>query len=137
MKIVKNNLWIGSNYSGFYRYNRELDKFEQYCKDPNDLNSLSNDNVSSIFEDNQGTLWIGTELGLNRFNFETGQFMHYMNAPSDIRSISNNVVSSITETPDGALWIGTENGLNRLVRNGEKEYFIRYDLSSVTGAGQS
>lgn len=125
----RGNLWAGTNYTGFYRYNRELDVFEQYSRDPEDMNSLSNDNVWAIFEGRDGAFWIGTERGLNRFRPEEGQFVHYMNNPVDSRSLSHNFVYTIAETPDGSLWVGTEEGLNRLVRNGGEEYFIRYNLA--------
>lgn len=122
-------LWFGTNYTGFYRYDRERDAFVQYCHDPENMNSLSNDNVWSVFEDSGGVLWIGTEKGLNRFNPETGQFVHYEHEPSDARSLSHNFVYSITQTPDGSLWVGTEEGLNRMVRKDGQEYFVRYNLA--------
>lgn len=125
----KGNLWIGTNYTGFYRYDRELDVFEQFSHNPEDMNSLSNDNVWSIFEDREGLLWIGTERGLNRFNPETGQFIHYEHDPTDGRSLSHDFVYSIAQTADGSLWIGTEEGLNRLVRKDGEQYFIRYGLA--------
>ena len=126
----KGRLWFGTNYTGFYRYDREHDVFVQYSHNPEDMNSLSNDNVWSIFEDNEGIFWIGTEKGLNRFNPETGQFVHYENDPSDTRSLSHNFVYSVTQTPDGSLWAGTEEGLNRMVKKEGQEYFIRYNLAS-------
>lgn len=125
----KGVLWVGTNYTGFYRYDREQDNFVQYCKNPEDMNSLSSDNVWAIFEDKGGTYWIGTNQGLNRFNPKTNQFIHYVNSPGDSRSLSHNFVYSITETSDGSLWVGTEKGLNRLIRNGDEEYFIRYNLA--------
>jgi signal transduction histidine kinase/ligand-binding sensor domain-containing protein/DNA-binding response OmpR family regulator len=125
----KGNLWIGTNYTGFYRYDRDRDFFEQYCRNPEDMNSLSNDNVWAIYEDNEGIFWIGTERGLNRFNPQTGRFVHYENDPADKRSLSHNFVYSISQTPDGSIWVGTEEGLNRLIRNGRREYFIRYNLA--------
>lgn len=125
----RGNLWAGTNYTGFYRYNRERDIFEQYCHKPEDENSLSNDNVWAIVEDREGALWIGTERGLNRFRPETGQFARYENDPSDSRSLSHDFVYTIAQAPDGSLWVGTEEGLNRLVRNGDEEYFIRYNLA--------
>ncbi|HMQ45965.1 MAG TPA: two-component regulator propeller domain-containing protein [Saprospiraceae bacterium] len=125
----RGNLWIGTNYSGFYRYDRKLDVFEQFCKKPEDMNSLSNDNVWAVFEDKDGYIWIGTERGLNRFNPDTRQFVHYENDPTDERSLSHDFVYSIAQTEDGSLWVGTEEGLNRLVKNGNEEYFIRYDLT--------
>ena len=124
----KGNLWIGTNYTGFYRYNRDQDIFEQYCRNSADMNSLSNDNVWAIFEDEEGIFWIGTEKGLNRFNPVTGHFIHYENDPTDSRTLSYDFVYSITQTVDGSLWVGTEEGLNRLITNDKEEYFIRYDL---------
>ncbi|MEZ4931084.1 MAG: two-component regulator propeller domain-containing protein [Saprospiraceae bacterium] len=124
----KRRLWIGTNYSGFYRYDREQDVFVQYCRNPEDQNSLSDNNVLAICEDRNGLLWIGTEHGLNRFNPETGHFIKYENNPKDGRSLSHNFVYSIAETSDGTLWVGTEEGLNRMVNNGDKTYFIHYDL---------
>ncbi len=125
----KGNLWIGSSYTGFYRFDREREAFEQYANDPKDMNSLSNNNVSSIIEDDAGMLWIGTEQGLNRFDPTTKQFLHYKHDPSDSRSLSHNFVYSIGQTADGSLWVGTEEGLNRLVEKDGKEYFVQYDLA--------
>jgi signal transduction histidine kinase/ligand-binding sensor domain-containing protein/DNA-binding response OmpR family regulator len=126
----KGRLWFGTNYTGFYRYDREQDAFVQYCHTPGNMNSLSNDNVWSVFEDRDGIFWIGTENGLNRFNPETGQFVHYKHDPSDTRSLNHNFVYSIAQTPDGSLWIGTEEGLNRLVRKEGQEYFVHYNLAA-------
>jgi signal transduction histidine kinase/ligand-binding sensor domain-containing protein/DNA-binding response OmpR family regulator len=125
----KGNLWIGSSYTGFYRFDREREAFEQYANDPKDMNSLSNNNVSSIIEDQAGMLWIGTEQGLNRFDPITKQFLHYKHDPSDSRSLSHNFVYSIAQTADGSLWVGTEEGLNRLVEKDGKEYFVQYELA--------
>lgn len=127
----KNNLWIGSTYTGFYKYEREYDKFTQYIKDPENMNTLSNNNVWVIFEDSKGRIWVGTENGLNRFDVEQNKFIHYLNNPSDSRSLSNNFIYNIKETDDGSLWIGTKEGLNRLIEDSEngKDFFVRYDLS--------
>ncbi len=126
----KGRLWFGTNYTGFYRYDRDRDAFVQYAHNPEDMNSLSNDNVWCVFEDRDGIFWIGTEKGLNRFNPETGQFVHYEHEPSDTRSLSHNFVYSVAQTSDGSLWAGTEEGLNRMVKRNGQEYFIRYNLAA-------
>jgi len=123
-----NNLWVGTNYTGFYKYDRAQDKFIQYHKKNDDLNSLSNNNVYAIFEDSKGILWIGTENGLNRFDPETETFKHYFHSESDKRSLSHSFVYSISESPDSTIWIGTERGLNRLVESKDGDYFQYYDL---------
>lgn len=124
-------LWIGTNYSGFYLYDREKETFIRFFHDPANRNSLSSNNVWAILEDREGMLWIGTEAGLNRFDPATRAFICYDHDPRDSRSLSHSFVYSILEMPDGSLWVGTETGLNRLVRgkNGGSDFFIRYSLA--------
>lgn len=127
----RQQLWVGSTYSGFYRYDRDKDEFRQFVDDPGDMNSLSNNNIWAITEDRYGMLWIGTENGLNRFDPATGNFLHFHRIDGDTRSLSNNFVYSLAETRNGDLWVGTEKGLNRLIRNpdGSPQYFAHYPLS--------
>jgi len=129
----KNRLWIGTSHSGFYRYDRDLDKFIQYTTRERDMNSLSSSNVWAITEDRFGDLWIGTEHGLNQFDPDAETFVRYESLENDPRSLSHNFVYSIAESPSGILWVGTENGLNRLVRDDEHvpAYFARLPLSDT------
>ena len=49
----------GPDAGGLNKLNKETGKFTRYLHDPNNPNSLYNNKVSAIFEDNTGTLWIG------------------------------------------------------------------------------
>ena len=122
-------LWVGTLGGGLNRLDREsapgagAGQFTHYQNDPDDPHSLSNDNVQSIYEDQAGVLWIGTNGGgLDRLDRESapgagaGQFIHYQNDPDDPHSLSNDNVQSIYEDQAGVLWIGTNGGgLDRLV----------------------
>ncbi len=55
----------------------------------NYLNGLSNDNVTSIAQDNFGFIWIATENGLNRF--DGYEFVNYFVNNKQIKLPSNNV----------------------------------------------
>jgi len=102
--------------------------------DPNNPNSLSYNQIETIYEDRSGWLWIGTFTGgLNKYNPHKGQFIRYQNNPNDPNSLSNDIIRAIYEDREGTLWVGTDGGLNKLVRNsagnGDEEYpphFIRY-----------
>lgn len=68
-----------------------------------------NQNVSAIFQDHKGILWVGTQGGLARWD---GQIWK-MFTRSDGLSASD--VRAIAEDREGNLWIGTDGGgLNRL-----------------------
>jgi len=127
----KKRLWVGTNYTGFYLYDRDLDKFIQYQKDNNDMNSLSNNHVLAINEDSDGYIWIGTENGLNRFSPETEDFIHFENSEVDEKSKGYKGIVSIVLSEDGNLWVGCEVGLDLLVKgkNGAPDYFIKYYLT--------
>ncbi|MGD2092988.1 MAG: two-component regulator propeller domain-containing protein [Candidatus Aminicenantes bacterium] len=75
---------------------------------------LASDLVVSIYEDRQGTLWIGTDGGgLN--SMKNGKFSTYTTRDG----LSSNMIRPISEDREGNLWIGTfGGGLNRM-KNGK------------------
>jgi ligand-binding sensor domain-containing protein/serine phosphatase RsbU (regulator of sigma subunit) len=83
---------------------------------------LSQNNVSCIFQDTKGYLWIGTHAGLNRYNGK--HFEVFVNDPEDSLSISDNTISGISEDVEQNIWVATENGLNKY--NRETNTFERY-----------
>ena len=65
--------------------------FVTYRNDPNDSTSISNNYIQTLFEDQQGQLWIGTRGGgLNRFDRKTKIFEHYTNNENIPSSLPNN-----------------------------------------------
>jgi ligand-binding sensor domain-containing protein/signal transduction histidine kinase len=107
-------LWIGTN-NGLDQFNPSTGTFTHYRHNPINPNSLSDNHISAIEEDLQGSLWIGTlENGLNRFNRQRGIFTRYQNRRGDQKSLSNDAILSIHQSRDGNIWVGTAGGgLNR------------------------
>ncbi len=58
-------IWIGTKGNGINRFNFVTKNFSHWANNPKDPNSISNNNVYTIFEDSRGVFWIGTENGLN------------------------------------------------------------------------
>jgi signal transduction histidine kinase/ligand-binding sensor domain-containing protein/DNA-binding response OmpR family regulator len=133
-KDKNGNLWIGTD-GGLNKLINRIDKsssatFVRYLNNPKDPTSISNNQVWCIYQDKQGTIWIGTSGGLNKLispdNVQSeATFIHYTHDLGNPTSLSGNQVSSIYEDNSGNFWIGTEEGgLHKFDRKSEK--FIRY-----------
>ena len=73
-------------------------------------NGLSKSSITTILQDSQGFIWVGTFNGLNRY--DGYEFTVYQYDQNNQQSISHNYISSMIEDDDGKLWIGTSDGLN-------------------------
>jgi ligand-binding sensor domain-containing protein/two-component sensor histidine kinase len=83
---------------------------------------LSQVNVTCIFQERRGFIWVGTDDGLNRY--DGYKFIKYRPNPKDSNSLTSKFISDIVEDDDGNLWIATRNGLNKMdIKTGK---IIRY-----------
>jgi signal transduction histidine kinase/ligand-binding sensor domain-containing protein len=104
-------LWIGTLGGGLCSFDPKTNNFRRYPFIKNERNTpnhnaLDDETVFDIYEDKQGTIWVGTNLGgLNRLNRETGAFTSYQNQIPGFMTISN-----IFEDNGGNLWSATHLG---------------------------
>ncbi|RYY52621.1 MAG: hybrid sensor histidine kinase/response regulator, partial [Chitinophagaceae bacterium] len=109
MEDRRGNLWVGTAY-GIDMKDAKTGEWIHYGNAPG-TNSLSNNNVISMFESGTGFIWISTREGLNLFDPATRQFRSF-----DRRDgLPDNTILSNTEDAKGNLWITTPNGLCNLV----------------------
>jgi DNA-binding CsgD family transcriptional regulator len=72
--------------------------------------SLSHDQVSALFEDGAGRLWVGTQDGLNLLDRLRGTFTTYRLGPYPVAASGRNSVTAICQDRRGFLWVGTHGG---------------------------
>jgi signal transduction histidine kinase/ligand-binding sensor domain-containing protein len=102
-------LWFATWGGGLHRLDPRTGQWKAYRHNPNDPRSLSRDSVFALLIDHRGTLWVGTEDGLDAFDPKTEQFKHYK-----VEALSPNRERTVAEDPQGILWLGTlYNGLHR------------------------
>lgn len=65
----KGDIWITTYDDGLLLFNPEVAAFAHFQYDPDNTNSLSNNEVTQLTEDRYGNIWAGTFLGLNRLHF--------------------------------------------------------------------
>lgn len=91
-------LWIGTRGGLGYYHDGHLTTYTT-------RDGLSNNFVLSLYEDPEGTLWIGTSGGgLNRL--KNGKFVDFTTRDG----LSSDMVMSIHGDTDGVLWLGTAGG---------------------------
>ncbi|HKN19763.1 MAG TPA: two-component regulator propeller domain-containing protein, partial [Terracidiphilus sp.] len=117
-------LWIGTQSTGVDRVTGVAERFTTYRHNSHDANSLSNNVVSAIATGSAGTLWIGTEAGLDHFDGRT--FTHYIASPNDPSRLSPGPARSVAVDSRGVVWTATYGGgLDRL--DGQHVKHFRHD----------
>ena len=104
------NLWISSIAGVLLRQPasyRGTDTFFEYRHNPDESNSLSNSHIWSVYVDDSGEVWVGTNHGLNRFVKEKDCFERYL---MDTESGAG-FIYDIVKDRKGYLWMTTEKGL--------------------------
>ena len=121
-------LWVGTGGQGLIGldpdslFGRRV-SYTQYLHDPNNPASLTDNAVWSIYEDQRGMLWVGTQSGLDRLDRFSDTFLHY----PELDRLPNNTILCILDDADGNLWISTNNGLIRF--NPLKGESRKFDVS--------
>lgn len=87
---------------------------------------VSNVAATTMYQDRQGFLWIGTWNGLYRYDgYNLKKFKLTITSPDEIKGEK---IIALFEDRDDYLWVGTENtGLYRLDRTTEKFKVYQYD----------
>ena len=97
-------LWFGTVGAGVNRLDRRTGKFKVFRHQPADPHSLSHDTVQTILVDHRGTIWVGSEDGLNEFDEATQSFRVYKAG----QGRNESRVDQLAEDAHGALWITTQ-----------------------------
>ena len=72
-----------------------------------DSPGLTQTGVSSMLEDRNGTLWVGTlSDGMLKFDRARQRFTRYRNDPSNLESLSENRITTLFEDREGHIWTG-------------------------------
>ncbi len=101
-------MWIGTQGGG-------LDRFDGYdvvshVHDPRAPGSLASNNITDLFEDAAGTLWVATWAGVSRYDRARARFRNWS---ADDGSGLLGWANVVAQTADRTLWVGTMAGLNR------------------------
>jgi len=109
-------IWAGTS-TGLFKFVRDIGdsgyKSYRYLPEPGNPGSITGEYISSIFEDSDSNLWVGTIGGaLNKVKNEADhhtpvEFSHFEVLRDNPRAIRSNIIYAIHEDRQKQLWIGT------------------------------
>lgn len=102
------DFWFVTSH-GIYQHLKASDEVKHYTYNPNNSESIGNNNATSVFEDSKGKIWVSTVNGLSLFDRETASF----NRITTEDGLPSNIIYRIVEDDNGFFWLSTANGLVR------------------------
>ena len=119
-------IWIAVPPTGLNYYDRPSDRWTQYVRDQSGRNERAVNvapGVVSLCEGREGTIWVGTDVGLFRFDRQAARFTLF----NEKDGLADNFIDAILEDGKGCLWLCTTSGLSKFdPTNGS---FRNYDAS--------
>jgi signal transduction histidine kinase/ligand-binding sensor domain-containing protein/CheY-like chemotaxis protein len=107
------DLWVGT-MNGLALFDRGNDSFIYFNNNPRHGDSLTDNHVSTIFEDRSRMLWVATYAGgTSRFNLDRQWFSHLRYNPENPAGLPHSAISTLSYVPGDGILIGTERGLAR------------------------
>ena len=112
------NLWIGTHLNGLKFLNFKTGTIQEYYHEKDNQNSLSDNSIISLIEDQSGRIWIGSESGLNTFDPKTLRINRVQLQKND-----SSIMTLFEDSLDN-IWVGTkQNGLLLVEQGTIKHYF--------------
>jgi ligand-binding sensor domain-containing protein len=98
---------------------------------------LTDDRITTLFEDAAGNLWVGTGSGVNRIGPDRGRIERFEldSTYRDETASYPRMVTALYQDTSGVMWIGTQVGARKL--SPMRARFHRFVLSGMTGLGTS
>lgn len=133
------NIWLGTIGGGLNMIERENIlksnyEFIHFEHNPDDTNSLNDNNVNSLLIDNSGILWIGTDSGLSKMiSNAKKQFQRFV-IDTKNKTVPPNIIDknirAILNDSDSTLWLGSSSGVILFNKNNGRfvHYPNRYDI---------
>jgi ligand-binding sensor domain-containing protein len=112
-------VWLGTTGAGLLRYDAETGEFQSFPASNNEHGIQFNNEIECLFQDREGSIWLGTDKGISIFN-PYQRFIRMIAADQpDGNAVSRKAINSMIETRSGNILIGTwGNGLWTTDRDG-------------------
>lgn len=118
------HIWIATDGKGLRCMDTIDETFTNFTHKADQPASLASDHIRTLFCDSEGTVWVGTNNGLDKYNKTTQDFEHYTMQ----NGLAGNVIQGIQEAEPGILFISTNHGITRF--NTKNRQMISYSTAN-------
>ncbi len=103
------SVWFGGDYYiGLLKYDKKANNFSHIAYNNGSEYGLHyNEVIYNFYKDNDGNIWVNTDLGWNIFNSATQHFKYLRPLPQSSVTQFSTDVSSIFQSRSGDIWIST------------------------------
>ena len=123
-------LWVGTSGQGLAKLDTATGKSKLYRHVAGDQRTLSDNVVTHLYIDHNGTLWAATGNGLNRYDVATDSFSSFRQQTEFWAA----VYVGLAEDKDGTLWISGVPGLLHF-DPGKGEFVQHKEGGQIRGTG--
>jgi len=104
------DIWLATSSSGLFKLSKD-GKYQQFTHNKSDINSLSNNTISSVYVSKDGLVWANPDpLGVNLLIGTGKKFRSTRYIAEAQHSLSDPNVRTLIEMDKNHLWVGTEQG---------------------------
>ena len=121
------SVWLGTDRNGLFLFNRQQKKFEQFTAGAKEKNGLIGMHCSSLFLDDQGYLWIGSDFGFSRMDTASRRIDNFHLKDLTDLPLEYAVVNGFFQDSRDRFWILTEAGLVRADIENRTFKFYQHD----------
>lgn len=100
------HIWLANYPIGITLRNDQHPKYKWIKHSVGYSQSLVNDHVNAIVEDQDGDLWFATKNGVSFYNSTTKQWKSFLSTFDNVDITKNHVFMSICEVSPGIIWAG-------------------------------
>lgn len=116
-------IWVGTN-KGLYMFDYKTGQLSSFKKNPAPNNSLESNDISKLYFDSKGILWILTEDGFDSYDLQGKTFSHHDHHSALGSLFNEDVFRDILEAEPGVYYLATDAGLK--VYNSHTNTFRHY-----------
>lgn len=105
-------IWVSTENHGLNKIDIRTETSVSYTNQRDNKDSIPSNTVKKMHQTKNGTIWIGTSLGLVKYDENKDSFITYNNKNYDSSTLINDYVYTVMEDISGLIWVGTYAGVS-------------------------